>query len=128
MGIQLIADVSYALSAMPSPSHHKNRRKQFLASINSPVLLMAGSWISRNYPANWSPFRADSNFLFFFPEPEANAAALFDPKDNSVTLFLDERTPSERSAVLFSSDVSVSSRSSRFVSRLPSNASALEVR
>ena len=95
MGIQLIADVSYALSAMPSPSHHNNRRKQFLASINSPVLRMAGSWISRNYPANWSPFRADSNFLFFFPEPEANAAALFDPKDNSVTLFLDERTPSE---------------------------------
>ena len=84
--------MAYALQVMPSPSHHKNRRKQFLASINSPVLLMAGGWISRNYPANWSAFRADSTFLFFFPEPEANAAALFDPLDKSVTLFLDERT------------------------------------
>ncbi|MCK5945482.1 MAG: aminopeptidase P family protein [Planctomycetes bacterium] len=77
---------------MPSPSHHKSRRKQFLESIDSPVLLMAGGWISRNYPANWSPFRADSTFLCFFPNPEPNAAALFDPKDKSVTLFLDERT------------------------------------
>lgn len=77
---------------MPSTSHYQNRRKQFLASIDSPVLLMAGGWISRNYPANWGAYRADSTFLFFFPEPEPNAAALFDPKDNSVTLFLDERT------------------------------------
>jgi len=80
---------------MPSSSHHQNRRKQFLASIDSPVLLMAGGWISRNYPANWNAFRADSTFLFFFPEPEANAAALFDPKDKSVTLFLDERTAAD---------------------------------
>ncbi|MFN3243280.1 MAG: aminopeptidase P family protein [Planctomycetota bacterium] len=77
---------------MPSPSHFKNRRKQFLDAIDSPVLLMAGGWISRNYPANPGPFRADSTFLFFFPDPEPNAAALFDPKDGSVTLFLDERT------------------------------------
>lgn len=87
--------MAYALWLMPSPSHHKNRRKQFLASIDSPVLLMAGGWISRNYPANWSAFRADSTFLFFFPDPEANAAALFDPKDKSVTLFLDERTTAD---------------------------------
>ena len=87
--------MAYASSVMPSPSHHQNRRKQFLASIDSPVLLMAGGWISRNYPANWSAFRADSTFLFFFPEPEANAAALFDPKDKSVTLFLDERTDAD---------------------------------
>ncbi|MFO1076386.1 MAG: aminopeptidase P family protein [Planctomycetota bacterium] len=77
---------------MPSLQHFKNRRKEFLAAIETPVLLMAGGWISRNYPANWSPFRADSSFLFFFPDPEPNAAALFDPKDKSVTLFLDERT------------------------------------
>jgi len=80
---------------MPNLLHFKNRRKEFLASIDTPVLLMAGGWISRNYPANWSPFRADSTFLFFFPEPEPNAAALFDPKDGSVTLFLDERTPED---------------------------------
>jgi Xaa-Pro aminopeptidase len=78
-----------------SSSHHKDRRRQFLASIESPVLLMAGGWIPRNYPANWSPFRADSTFLFFFADPEPNAAALFDPKDKSVTLFLDERTQTD---------------------------------
>ena len=80
---------------MPNPAHYKRRRAEFLAAIDTPVLLMAGGWISRNYPANWNPFRADSNFLFFFPEPEANAAALFDPKDGSVVLFLDERTQAD---------------------------------
>jgi Xaa-Pro aminopeptidase len=80
---------------MPTSTHHRTRRKQFLAAIDTPVLLMAGGWISRNYPANWSPYRADSTFLFFFPAPEPNAAALFDPKDGSVTLFLDERTPED---------------------------------
>jgi Xaa-Pro aminopeptidase len=80
---------------MPNHAHCKRRRAEFLASIDTPVLLMAGGWISRNYPANWSPFRADSTFLFFFAEPEPNAAALFDPKDESVTLFLDERTQAD---------------------------------
>ena len=80
---------------MPTPAHFKLRRKQLLAAIDAPVLLMAGSWIPRNYPANPGPFRADSTFLFFFPNPEPNAAALFDPKDRSVTLFLDERTDAD---------------------------------
>lgn len=78
---------------MIAVQHYRQRRREFLKSIDGPVLLMAGGWISRNYPANWSPFRADSTFLFFFPEPEPNAAALFDPADQSVTLYLDERTP-----------------------------------
>jgi Xaa-Pro aminopeptidase len=81
--------------AMPTPAHHQRRRAEFLAAIETPVLLLAGGWISRNYPDNWCPFRADSTFLFFFPEPEPNAAALFDPQDRSVTLFLDERTPED---------------------------------
>jgi Xaa-Pro aminopeptidase len=80
---------------MPTPAHCKLRRRQFLANIDTPVLLFAGSWISRNYPANWSPFRADSSFLFFFAQAEPNAAALFDPKDQTVTLFLDERTAAD---------------------------------
>jgi Xaa-Pro aminopeptidase len=80
---------------MPNTKHHLARRAEFLAAIDGPVLLMAGGWISRNYPANWSPFRADSTFLFFFPEAEPNAAALFDPEDESVTLFLDERTQAD---------------------------------
>ena len=77
---------------MPTPTHCKHRRDEFLKLIDSPVLLFAGGWIPRNYPANWSPFRADSNFLLFFPDPEADSAALFDPSDKSVTLFLNERT------------------------------------
>ncbi len=80
---------------MPNHAHCKARRAEFLAAIDTPVLLLAGSWISRNYPANWSPFRADSTFLFFFAVHEPNAAALFDPKDGTVTLFLDERTATE---------------------------------
>jgi Xaa-Pro aminopeptidase len=80
---------------MPTLPHFKRRRAEFLQAIDTPVLLFAGSWISRNYPANWCPFRADSTFLFLFPSPEPNAAALFDPKDESVTLFLDERTPED---------------------------------
>ena len=80
---------------MPTHAHCKRRRAEFLAVIEFPVLLMAGGWIPRNYPANWSPFRADSTFLFFFAHAEPNAAALFDPKDGSVTLFLDERTAAD---------------------------------
>jgi len=80
---------------MPTPAHYKLRRQQFLDAIDEPVLLMAGGWIARNYPANPGPFRADSTFLFFFPDVEPNAAALFDPKDRSVTLFLDERTDAD---------------------------------
>jgi Xaa-Pro aminopeptidase len=80
---------------MPNHAHCKARRAEFLAALDTPVLLLAGSWISRNYPANWSPFRADSTFLFFFAEVEPNAAALFDPKDGTVTLFLDERTQAD---------------------------------
>jgi Xaa-Pro aminopeptidase len=78
---------------MLNAAHYRARRADFLQRLDHPVLLMAGGWISRNYPANWSPFRADSTFLFFFPTAEPNAAALFNPKNESVTLFLDERTP-----------------------------------
>lgn len=77
---------------MPNPQHHKRRRSQLLDTIDSPVLLFAGGFRSRNYPQNPYPLRADSNFLLFFPHVEPDAAALFDPKDKSVTLFLPERT------------------------------------
>ena len=77
---------------MPTLPHFKRRRAEFLEAIDTPVLLMAGGWMSRNYPANWCPFRGDSNFLFLFPEPEPDAAALFDPKDGTATLFVPERT------------------------------------
>ncbi|MCA8954870.1 MAG: aminopeptidase P N-terminal domain-containing protein [Planctomycetes bacterium] len=77
---------------MPTTAHLRQRRSQFLERITEPVLLMAGGEVPRNYPANVSPYRADSNFLFFFADPEPGSAALFDPRDRSVTLFLRERT------------------------------------
>ena len=80
---------------MPSPKHFRQRREQFLSRIEGPVLLVAGGEIPRNYPANVSPYRSDSNFLFFFDQPEPGSAALFDPADQSVTLFLHERTPED---------------------------------
>lgn len=68
------------------------RREKLLASLSRPLVLFSGGAISRNYPANTYPFRADSNFLYFFERPEPGSAALFDPEDKSVTLFLPERT------------------------------------
>lgn len=71
---------------------YPDRRTRFLAGLDAPVLLMAGGFLSRNYPANPFPFRADSTFLYFFQRPEAGSAAFFDPADGRVTLFLPERT------------------------------------
>lgn len=68
------------------------RRARLLTSLDRPVLLFAGGAISRNYPANPYPFRADSSFLYFFERPEPGSAALFDPGDGTVTLFLHART------------------------------------
>ncbi|MFT3835540.1 MAG: Xaa-Pro aminopeptidase [Myxococcaceae bacterium] len=68
------------------------RRAQLMKKLKRPVLLFAGGLISRNYPANWFAFRADSNFLYFFAEPEAGSAAWLDPADGKVRLFLPERT------------------------------------
>ena len=68
------------------------RRDKLLASLTRPLVLFSGGAIARNYPANTYPFRADSNFLYFFERAEPGSAALFDPADQSVTLFLPERT------------------------------------
>lgn len=81
--------------AMPRLQHYQGRRSQFLAAIQTPVLLMAGGWRSRNYPDNPYVYRQDSNFLFLFHEAEPGSAALFDPGDQSVTLFLHRRTPED---------------------------------
>lgn len=68
------------------------RRDRLLSSLDRPLVLFSGAALSRNYPANTFPFRADSNFLYFFERPEPGSAALFDPADKTVTLFLPERT------------------------------------
>src|SRR6478672_2755252 len=69
-----------------------DRRKRLLSALKRPLLLWSGGAISRNYPANYFPFRADSSFLYFFERPEPNSAALFDPAAGKVTLYLPERT------------------------------------
>jgi len=77
---------------MPSLANYQSRRRQFLDRIEYPVLLMAGGWSPRTYPGNPYPYRADSNFLFFFAGAEPGAAALFDPAEEKVTLYLPRRT------------------------------------
>src|SRR5262249_46970267 len=77
---------------MPTLAHRQHRRTTVLGRRASPALLMAGGRSSRNSPQNSQPYRADSTFLFFFATPEPGSAALFDPQDQSVTLFLRERT------------------------------------
>lgn len=69
-----------------------DRQKRLLSKLKRPLLLWSGGNISRNYPANHYPFRADSCFLYFFDRPEADSAALFDPASGRVTLYLPERT------------------------------------
>ncbi|MBZ0267186.1 aminopeptidase P N-terminal domain-containing protein, partial [bacterium] len=73
-------------------AHYRARRDELLSKLDGPVLLFAGGPRARNYPDNTYPYRADSHFLFFFPHPETHAAALFDPADGTVTLYLTERT------------------------------------
>jgi Xaa-Pro aminopeptidase len=70
----------------------ESRRRALLSALRRPLVLFSGAALSRNYPANTFPFRADSNFLYFFERPEPGSAALFDPQDQTVTLFLPERT------------------------------------
>lgn len=77
---------------MLSLPHLQERRREFLNLIEDPVLLFAGGYRARATPFGDYPYRADSNFLFFFADPEPGSAAFFDPADGTVTLFLPERT------------------------------------
>lgn len=77
---------------MLSLAHLQGRRRQLLEKLSRPALLFAGGLRARNTPFDEYPYRADSNFLLFFDRPEPDSAALFDPDDGTVTLFLPERT------------------------------------
>ncbi len=68
------------------------RRERFLSALDRPTVLFAGGLRGRNYTANPYPYRADSNFLYFFERPEPGSAALFDPAAKTVTLFLPARS------------------------------------
>ncbi len=69
-----------------------HRRAALLKRLDRPLVLFAGGFISRNYPANVFPFRADGTFLYYFDAPEPGSAAFFDPADGSVTLLLPRRS------------------------------------
>jgi Xaa-Pro aminopeptidase len=73
-------------------AHLRLRRRQLLERLPGPALLFAGGPRARNTPFGEYPYRADSNFLLFFADPEPASAAFFDPADGTVTLFLPERT------------------------------------
>ena len=66
---------------MPAMSFAQ-RRKRLLEALKTPALLFSGGQISRNYSANWFPYRADSSFLYFFDRPEPGSAAFFDPAES----------------------------------------------
>jgi Xaa-Pro aminopeptidase len=72
--------------------NYVQRRAALLSRLKRPLVLFAGGLVSRNYPANAYPYRADSVFLYFFERPEPGSAAFFDPEAGTVTLFLPERT------------------------------------
>ncbi|HEY9701276.1 MAG TPA: aminopeptidase P N-terminal domain-containing protein, partial [Allocoleopsis sp.] len=67
------------------------RRKNLFQKVNFPVILWSGGSISRNFPANVFPFRANSHFLYFAGIPLENAAILLD--NHQLTLFMDDPHP-----------------------------------
>lgn len=62
-----------------------------MAGLDRPALLFAGTPIPSHADGVF-PFRTDSSFLFLFGPSEPGAAALLDPADGRVTLFLPART------------------------------------
>lgn len=66
----------------------RQRRRQLAQLVPGPVVLWSGQTVSRNFPANTYPFRANSHFLYFAGRPLANAAIKLD--QGTLTLFMDE--------------------------------------
>ncbi|MBD2109741.1 aminopeptidase P family protein [Nodosilinea sp. FACHB-13] len=65
------------------------QRRDRLAELHpGPVVLWSGQAVSRNFPANTYPFRANSHFLYFAGLPLANAALHLE--GGRLTLFMDE--------------------------------------
>jgi len=69
----------------------RERRSQLLAGLDTPAVLFAGAPIPSHADGEY-PYRTDSSFLFLFGPSEPGAAALLDPADGRVTLFLPART------------------------------------
>ncbi|MBD1915392.1 MULTISPECIES: aminopeptidase P family protein [Cyanophyceae] len=68
------------------------QRRDRLAELHpGPVVLWSGQAVSRNFPANTYPFRANSHFLYFAGLPLANAALHLE--GGRLTLFMNDTSP-----------------------------------
>ncbi|VEP18442.1 Xaa-Pro dipeptidase [Hyella patelloides LEGE 07179] len=69
----------------------QQRRKQLAQLFDDPVVLWSGKALSRNFPANRYPFRANSHFLYFAGLQLENAAIHLE--NGKLTLFMDNPPP-----------------------------------
>lgn len=69
----------------------RQRRDRLAEIYPGPVVLESGRAVSRNFPANTYPFRANSHFLYFAGLPLANAALHLEA--GRLTLFMDDTSP-----------------------------------
>ncbi|MBW4460025.1 MAG: aminopeptidase P N-terminal domain-containing protein [Nodosilinea sp. WJT8-NPBG4] len=69
----------------------RQRRDRLAEHHPGPVVLWSGQAVSRNFPANTYPFRANSHFLYFAGLPLANAALHLE--GGRLTLFMDDTSP-----------------------------------
>jgi len=85
--------MSHALAMTAPPDVYLKRRQQLAATLERPIVLMAGQAMPRHYPTNCLSFRAGSNYLYFGGPPIEGGALLIEPGadgDAGCTLF---RTP-----------------------------------
>lgn len=73
---------------LPLAAVLRQRRDRLAELYPGPVVLESGQAVSRNFPANTYPFRANSHFLYFAGLPLAHAAIHL--AGGRLTLFMDE--------------------------------------
>lgn len=71
----------------------RRRRQALVAKMDCPVILWSGQSVSRNFPANTYPFRANSHFLYFAGLSIENAAIRLE--NNRTELFMDNPTDAD---------------------------------
>jgi Xaa-Pro aminopeptidase len=72
----------------------QQRRKQLARLLDYPVILWSGKPLSRNFPANYYPFRANSHFLYFAGLQLENTAIAL--KNGKLILFKDNPPPAAK--------------------------------
>ena len=86
-----MASMAIQTSAIPLAQVLKQRRDRLAELHPGPVVLGSGRAVSRNFPANVYPFRANSHFLYFAGLPLSNAALHLEA--GRLTLFIDDTSP-----------------------------------